>query len=983
MVKAFRFIMGLVGAMLWVTASGQNYVSINLPNNLCAGAQRTVTFGHQPGNNAQIYQPHTTMSQAGRAFLPDGIPCGSMGCSYRSTVTFTDFNAGSSITSVQDIKYVKLKIEHSWIGDIYIGITCPNGQTASLMNYGGSGSATCLSSIPSNHRGWSTTSSNVATSTYLGNPVDGEGSDDCDSTQYGNRPGTGWNYCWSNNTTSGFSYASGDGIIYRSGHAHSGRIDSSNVAAHTNFYKPQQNFSALVGCPLNGQWYIEVMDGWNGDNGYIFGWELALSPELIPQPCHLIYRDIIGDGMTKINDSVYRLNVPDNIVNDSTMWFTLRMINDCGDTIDSLMSIAVHPNIDTALNDTACDRYAWGGGYVTESQPLAGNFSTRYQCDSIVHVGLTVLHSTAEWFTDTVVENQLPYIICGSEVDHAVSDTVFMLTNAEGCDSLYHFSLHVWPNVDTVIDSVVCAHQLPFGWGRVTFDSAGIQNDTLLNIHGADSVLVMRLGVKPDDTVYVVDTVVENSLPYSIADTLVYGACADAIFLLNNQNGCDSLIHLALTVWMNVDTVLDTVVCRHQLPITWKGLTIYDADSVSVLQANANGADSTVWMRVAVLEDDTIYRNDTIVENSLPYSIEGGITFNSDADTTLLLQNGEGCDSTVHYRLKVWRNVETSYDTTVCDNVWPLEWRGYNFLGGGPARLNLHDMHGADSTVSFFVAVNPVYDTTITPEICDNGSYSLGPLTINRTGHYEHTFATVEGCDSLVRADLTVWPTYEIDHYDTACYSEGIDVGGVRYYESGVLPYMYTTVLGCDSLVTHNLHIKGTYLRARAHISPEIVTTGNLDIRLEDISRAAIDRLWLIGDDYTSTETKFTYTYPEEMDTVPLQLIAYSSDGCTDTVHRILQIDRTVIYVPNTFTPSLESNSRWFIYTQDVTDMEVWIYNRQGNLVHHYLGTDGYWDGTSDGKNCPQGAYVFKAEYHSRAYPERLQALTGTILLLR
>ena len=279
--------------------------------------------------------------------------------------------------------------------------------------------------------------------------------------------------------------------------------------------------------------------------------------------------------------------------------------------------------------------------------------------------------------------------------------------------------------------------------------------------------------------------------------------------------------------------------------------------------------------------------------------------------------------------------------------------------------------------------MNPVYDTTLTPEICDNGSYTLGPHTLNRAGHYSHIFHTVEGCDSLVQVDLTVWPTYKIDHYDTACFSDGIDVGGMRYYESGILPHTYSSIQGCDSMVTHFLHIKGQYLKARAHISPEIVTPGNLEMRLEDISRSAIDRLWLIGDDLQTDEEKLYYTYPDEKDTVPLYLIAYSDDGCTDSLQRILRIDRTVIFVPNTFTPSLESNSRWFIYTQDITDMEVWIYNRQGNLVHHYIGTDGYWDGTSNGRNCPQAAYVYKAEYRSRVYPDRLQAITGTILLLR
>ena len=33
-------------------------------------------------------------------FLPDGVPCGTLGCSYRSHVNFTAFATGATITSV-------------------------------------------------------------------------------------------------------------------------------------------------------------------------------------------------------------------------------------------------------------------------------------------------------------------------------------------------------------------------------------------------------------------------------------------------------------------------------------------------------------------------------------------------------------------------------------------------------------------------------------------------------------------------------------------------------------------------------------------------------------------------------------------------------------------------------------------------------------------------------------------------------------------
>lgn len=962
---------------------GQEYVHVNFPDNLCAGTIDTVSFGYDSDNDISLVLRHASLGQAGRAFLPDGVSCGSMGCSYRSTVTFTDFAPTAHISSIQDIKYVRLNIEHSWIGDIYIGITCPNGQKASLMNWSGTGSTPCWSSIPTNNRSWST-GSNVSSSTYFGMPVDGEGSDDCDSTQYGNRPGIGWNYCWSNNTTSGFSYASSsatdDGIIYRYGHATGGRIDSSNVAAGTNFYKPNESFSSLIGCPLNGNWYIEVIDGWGGDNGWIFGWEMALDPSLLPVDCELVERDIIGDGMVGLDDSTYVLTVPDDITSDSVMEFTLRMINNCGDTIDTLVAVNIHPNLTGERQDTVCDIYTWGSELIDHDTVLNTHLPTTWSCDSLLTVNLTVLHSTADTIRVAIVENSLPYSFLDATFTEAVSDTLLHTTNAVGCDSSVLFTLVVWENVATMVDSTVCAHSLPIEWNGITFFAAGSENVTLTAESGADSVVMMTLHVLSDDTVYVVDTVVENSLPYWLGGRDFDGPVTDEVTHLTNRNGCDSALHLTLMVWYNVFTDLDTTVCARWLPLVWGGAAF--TDTHSVILHNIHGADSVVTMHVTISPNDTTDIFDTVVENSLPYLFQDRWNFVTDADTNLGLVNVDGCDSVLHYRLKVWRNVQVYLDTTVCDNVWPLDWHGYHFLGGGPAWVYTKTVHGADSNISLYVNVNPVYDTTVGAEICDNKSYTLGPQNITSAGHYEHTFASIDGCDSLVRVDLNVWPTYNTQVYDTVCASSGLTFDGVHYTEAGSYTKSMSSIHQCDSLITLNLALKGLYLKARAHISPSIVTPENLDIELEDISRASIDRLWMIGSE-EFLDNKFTYTYPADEDTVPLVLIAYSDDGCADTLSKLLQIDRTTIFVPNTFTPGLETNSEWFVVSRDIEDMEVWIYNRQGNLVHHYTGADGSWDGTSNGVPCRQDVYVFRCEYRSRVYKDRQQTITGTILLLR
>ena len=302
---------------------------MNLPYDICTSSPTTVTIGYNPSNTAVIFTPQATLGHSDRIFLPDGQSCPPHGCSYRSPVTFDVFDADAIITSAEDIDYVRLNIEHSYIGDIYINITCPNGQKADIMRYGGSGTSGCNSSIPNTSRGWTVaTNQSNCTHCYFGIAYDVEGSNICDSTEYGNEPGIGWNYCWSDRNNAGFSYASGDGIIYRTSNASDGRtIDSSNTVTHSNFYHPDDNFSRLIGCPLNGTWYIEVVDGWSQDNGYIFEWELALNSSLIPVQCEVTSRQLIGPYTQRIDDSTFTINWPTDLTHDTVIDYTFRLLS--------------------------------------------------------------------------------------------------------------------------------------------------------------------------------------------------------------------------------------------------------------------------------------------------------------------------------------------------------------------------------------------------------------------------------------------------------------------------------------------------------------------------------------------------------------------------------------------------------------------------------------------------------------------------------
>lgn len=281
--------------------------SFTLPQYMCVDSSYIIRISDSIGggwsqiliDTVQLGQ-ETSKVTTEKIFLPDGDPCPPMGCGYQSIATFTAY-PGVCITSVEDILFLRINMEHSYMGDIFIQLVCPSGQKTNIMKWSGNGSTPCASQILPEQRGW-IAGNNVSTGVFFGLAYDSEGYPKCDSSQPNNRSGIGWNYCWSQTTNQGYRYGSNNSyipnrnnhLIYRSGNAHSQTfpsgypsfthdvIDSTNLEAMTHFYMPDGDFADLIGCPINGDWYVEVIDAWGIDNGYLFEWELALDPSLKP-----------------------------------------------------------------------------------------------------------------------------------------------------------------------------------------------------------------------------------------------------------------------------------------------------------------------------------------------------------------------------------------------------------------------------------------------------------------------------------------------------------------------------------------------------------------------------------------------------------------------------------------------------------------------------------------------------------------------------
>jgi gliding motility-associated-like protein len=284
-----------------------------------------------------------------------------------------------------------------------------------------------------------------------------------------------------------------------------------------------------------------------------------------------------------------------------------------------------------------------------------------------------------------------------------------------------------------------------------------------------------------------------------------------------------------------------------------------------------------------------------------------------------------------------------------------------------------------DSTVALtFRALFTHIDTTI----CDNHPVVIGTTSLNETGTQTLTLTTEAQCDSVVEVSLTAHPHYDIQFNESVCGADGFTIDDTTYYKSGTYQYKHTTDFGCDSIITLHLNILSENLKAEFKAIPPIVTPTNLDIRLYDCSHASTSCRWIIEEN-EYLDRYLTHTFPADADSLPVTLLAYSADNCIDTTTQVIYIDRSSMFTPNVFTPGEGTNNTWQPGMNDIIEMELWIYNREGLLVCHLEGIDAQWDGTRNGTPCPQGSYVYTLLYKSKVQPEKQKKVNGTILLLR
>jgi gliding motility-associated-like protein len=142
---------------------------------------------------------------------------------------------------------------------------------------------------------------------------------------------------------------------------------------------------------------------------------------------------------------------------------------------------------------------------------------------------------------------------------------------------------------------------------------------------------------------------------------------------------------------------------------------------------------------------------------------------------------------------------------------------------------------------------------------------------------------------------------------------------------------------------------------------------------------------WFSSPSISCLDCSDPYVFPTETTTYYVDVYDQNScvrsDSITITVNPSCDLESIVF--PNAFTPDNNGLNDYFRAVSPVAEpgfMELWVFNRWGEVVFHSTDKSG-WDGTIDDSIAPSDVYIYMAEVSCQTGPKRFYK--GEFLLLR
>lgn len=476
------------------------------------------------------------------------------------------------------------------------------------------------------------------------------------------------------------------------------------------------------------------------------------------------------------------------------------------------LNLMIHPVPSTSFNAAICQgtSYSWAGmSYATVGSYMR-SFTTAKGCDSIVTMHLTVNPTYNTSFNAAICQDAT-YTWAGTSYTTAGSYP-FTFSTVKGCDSIVTLNLTVNPTYHTSFSASICQGDSYF-WAGISYNTAGSYLQSFTTVNGCDSVVTLNLIVNPVYSNPITAIICQGNSYVFGGNT--FSASGTYTHTFTTAAGCDSVVTLNLAVTPALTYSFNASICTGDT-FVWDGTSYNSSGSYAKTFTTSGGCDSIVTLNLVenpvynTSFDAMVCQGNAYIWAGQSYSVSG--SYPKSFSTTL------GCDSNVTLHLSVTPALTSSVSAAICQGA-TYTWVGVGYTTSGTYTQNLTTASGCDSIAALVLTVNQTFNTDFNVSICEGSAYTWAGQSYNTAGDYSRTFTTVNGCDSVVILHLSVKPAYNVAFTQHICQGTAYHWAGESYTDAGSYPRTFSTVLGCDSVVTLNLILNPVY-----NISFEAVT---------------------------------------------------------------------------------------------------------------------------------------------------------------
>lgn len=376
----------------------------------------------------------------------------------------------------------------------------------------------------------------------------------------------------------------------------------------------------------------------------------------------------------------------------------------------------------------------------------------------------------------------------------------------------------------------------------------------------------------------------------------------------------------------------------------------------------ASGADTYLWNTGSTTASITVRPQETTT-----YTVTG---------TT-----GGMCTATISATVTVNEGIDLVFYDTICQGE-TYNNHGFTIPANTPGTTEHQHAgqtdSGCDSSVTLHLTVLPAVLIEQSANICAGESYLFYNETYTESGTYDQHFPTADGCDSVVRLHLRVNPNYEVVDQRSICqtqlpyyYSPADTTFDVGTAENATYYFPRFTSIGCDSSITLTLRVVENYLEL-TNLTEDFCENHEAVLEVN----TTLDNIhWNTGE----TATQITVKHPGTF------IVTAYTGQCQESAQVFIPTCDFNMFLPNAITPSNEDgvNDEFFIpdfIANQISDVEVVIYDRWGMLVYRSEDAHFRWDGTVNGKISSNTVYTYRISYLDGNDYRRINSGSITVL---